>query len=92
MENFPTYPERNIPQTQNQQFMFGNSFKFGRLGRPGVCSFRGMFGVLLESLVVEPTEGGIGYENTCFPSWWLVEPTPFEKYARVKWDHFPKLG
>lgn len=50
-----------------------------------------MFGVLLESLVVEPTEGGIGYENTCFPSWWLVEPTPFEKICASQMGSFPQV-
>ena len=35
----------------------------------GVC-----LGFLLESLVVETTEGGIGCENTCFPSCWLNQP------------------
>ena len=41
-KNFPTYPERNIPQTPNQGFMKG-FLSFGGLGIHGVCS-RGMLG------------------------------------------------
>ena len=34
-KNYPTYPERNIPQTPNQQFMFRNSFHLGLWGFMG---------------------------------------------------------
>ena len=51
-----------------------------------------MLGVLLESLVVEPTEGGIGYEKgVSLVGGWLNQPH-LKKYAQVKFDHFPKLG
>ena len=41
-KNFPTDPERSIPQTPNQEFM-KEFLSFGGLGMFGVCS-RGMLG------------------------------------------------
>ena len=43
-KNFPTYPERNIPQTPNQQFMVRNSFHLGLKGDAWGIRNRGMLG------------------------------------------------